>query len=128
MKLNPIESVARMDINWRAAGLIAIGYLALSAFNFVFALPIANASLAALGFLTFFSGPAGFLFALVTLPERFTTTVVVTYFVATCLLAPFLILSCRREARVSTRSRVVAASLWLVAGFFAISYVFAFAA
>ena|SRR5687767_8018335 len=126
MKLNPIESVARMDINWRAAGLIAIGYLALSAFNFVFALPIANASLGALGFLTFFSGPAGFLFALVTNP--WTVQIVVSYVVATCLLAPFLTLSCHRKARVSTRSRVVAASLWLGAGFFAFCHVFAFAA
>ena len=128
MRLNLLESITHLDINWRAACSIAIGYLAMSAFNFVFALPIANASLGALAFLTFFSGPAGFLFALVTMPQRFMATVVASYFVATCLLAPFLILSCHRKARVSNRSRVVAASLWLVAGFFAISYVFAFAA
>jgi hypothetical protein len=127
MKLNPIESIARMDINWRTARWIAIGYLALSAFNFAFALPIANASLVALGFLAFFSGPAGFLFALVTTPSL-TVGIVAAYFVTTCLLAPFLTLSCHRKASISIRSRVVAASLWLGAGFFAFCYVFAFAA
>ena len=128
MKLNPMKLIARMDINWRTAGWIAIGYLALSAFNFVFALPIVYLPFWPLAFLTLLSGPAGFLFALVTMPERLTMTVVATYFVATCLLAPFLTLSCHRNARVSTRSRVVAASLWLGTGFFAFCYVFAFAA
>ena len=72
MKLNPMRLIARMDINWRTARWIAIGYLALSAFNFFFALPIAYASLGVLGFLAFFSGPAGFLLAFVTMPERWT--------------------------------------------------------
>ena len=128
MKLNPIGSVARIDINWRAAGLIAIGYLALSAFNFVFALPIAYLPFGAHAFLTLLSGPAGFLFALVTMPQRFIMTVVATYCVATCLLVPFLILSCHRNARVSTPSRVVAVLLWLAAGFIAVTHVFAFTA
>ena len=128
MRLNPLESVARMDINWRAARFIAIGYLALSAFHFVFALPIGYASVGVLWFFTFLSGPAGFLFAFVTMPERFTMTIAASYFAATCLLAPFLTLSCHRKARVSTPSRVVAALLWLVTGFIAVTYVFAFAA
>lgn len=128
MKLNPMELVARMAINWRTAKWIAIGYLALSAFNFVFALPIAYLPFGALAFLTFLSGPAGFLFALVTMPTRFTVTVVATYCVATCLLAPFLILSCHRNTRVSASSSGIAALLWFAAGFIAITYVFAFSA
>jgi hypothetical protein len=128
MNLNPIELIARMNINWRTARWIAIGYLALSTFNFMFALPIAYLPFWPLGFLTFLSGPAGFLFALVTMPQRFIMTVVATYCVATCLLAPFLILSCHRKARVSTPSRAAAAGLWFLTGFIAITYAFAFAA
>lgn len=128
MKVNPMGAVASLDINWRAVIWIAIGYLALSAFNFVFALPIAYASLGVLALLTFVSGPAGFLFALVTMPERFMTSVVVTYCVATCLLALFLMLSCHRNARVSKPSSIVAALLWFLSGFIAITHVFAFAA
>ena len=128
MMLNPVSWLARQDINWRAAGFIAIGYLALSAFNYVFALPIAYLPFWPLGFLTFFSGPAGFLFALVTMPQRFIMTVVATYCVATCLLAPFLILDCHRNSRVSTPSRVVAALLWFAAGLIAVTHVFTFAA
>ena len=123
-----MELITRKDINWRAVRFIAMGYLALSAFNFVFALPIATASLAALGLLTFVSGPAGFLFALVTTPASWTMQIAAWYLGATCLLAPFLTLSCRRKTRASTRSRVVAALLWLVTGFLAFCHVFAFAA
>ena len=128
MNLNPIESVARMDINWRAARLIAVGYLALSAFHFVFALPIGYASVGALWFFTFLSGPAGFLFALVTTPGSWTLEIVAWYFGATCLLAPLLTLSCHRKARVSYPSIAVAVLLWLVVGFLAVAYAFAFAA
>ena len=125
---NLVESVARSDIDWRAAGFIAIGYLALSAFNFVFALPIANASLALLATVTFLSGPAGFLFAFVTMPDRFFQTIACAYVVGTCLLAPFVVRGCHRQSRVSKTSRTIAVSLWFAAGFIAITYVFAFAA
>jgi hypothetical protein len=128
MKLNPLESITRMDINWRAARLIAIGYLALSAFHFVFAIPIGYVSVGVLWFLTFLSGPAGFLFALVTTPASWAMEIVAWYFGATCLLAPFLTLSCHRKVRVSTPSCVVSALLWLATGFLAVCYVFAFAA
>jgi hypothetical protein len=55
-------------------------------------------------------------------------TVLSVYIVGTCALAPFLTLSCHRNARVSVPSRAAAALLWLVAGFFSVAYVFAFAA
>jgi hypothetical protein len=126
--MNPMKWVTSLDIDWRSARFVAIGYLALSAFNFAFAHPIAYASLGALGFLAFFSGPAGFPFAFVTLSDSWTMTIVVSYLVATCLLAPFLALSCHRKIRVSTPSRIVATLLWLVAGLFAVSYTFAYAA
>ena len=128
MMPNPVKWLATRDIDWRAARFIAIGYLALTAFVCVLALPIASASLGLSWVLVFLSGPAGMPLALVTTPARFAMTVLSLYIVGICALAPFLTLSCHRNARISVPSRVVAVLLWLVAGFFSVAYVFAFAA
>ena len=126
--MTPMAWVARQDVDWRTARFIALGYLALSAFDFVFALPIARASLGVLALLTFLSGPAGFLFAFVTMPDRWALTIASSYVVTTCLLAPVLALSCHRKPRVSHPSRMVAGLVWPGVGFLAICYVFAYAA
>ena len=127
MKLNPIELIARMDINWRAVTVIATCYFWLTAFNFVFAIPIGYASLRLLYLWIFLSGPAGTLPALQTTPERWAVELIAGYLVATCLLAPFLALSCHRKARVSIPAILATVVLWFVAGVFAVSSVFAFA-
>ena len=126
MKLT--RSLARLDINWRAVAVIATCYFWLTAFNFVFALPIGYASHRLLMLWIFLSGPAGILPALQTTPESWAAQLIALYLVATCLVAPFLALSCDRRPRVRIPARVATIILWLVAGIFAVSSVFAFAA
>ena len=117
-----------LDVNWRATAVIATCYFALTAFNFLFALPIGYASVHVLALLIFLSGPAGLLPALLTTPESWAMSVLSTYVGATCLLAPCLTLSCHRQARVSVPAIVVTVLLWIVGGVFAVSNVLAFAA
>ena len=121
-----MKSLAGLPINWRAARFLAIGYVSLSAFNVVFGLPLVVVSVGLLWLLVFLSGPAGILLGLLTMPGWAMATIAL-YCGGACLFAPFLILSCHRDARVSALSCVVAVFLWPFAGFVSVAWVFAFA-